>query len=184
MPRKKKSPGEAVDPRNGQSGMKVYVDDQAQRVKPPAPKGLLGETRRVWDAYWSDVVSGVVRESEYALVRRWIANFNRYLKLLELADKEPITTGSTGQQVVNPALTAAMRIEPGLRYDEMQLGWGPKNRTDLGISIVAGSRSLAEMNREVGGDAGGDGQHEGGAQLYALPSAEEDDDPRRDAARR
>lgn len=164
--------------------MRVFVDDLAKRAKPPAPKGLAGDARKLWDAFWADPVSTVVRDAEVYLVRRWVANYARYLKLLAIADKDPITTGSTGQQVVNPALTAAMRIEPGLRYDEMQLGFGPKSRADLGISIIEGAASLEKMNAEFGGgDA--DGSNDGAsARLYALPDRddEEEDDPRRDAA--
>lgn len=183
MPRKKKSAGTAIDPRNGQSTMRVFADDLARRTKPPAPKGLAGDARKVWDAFWADPVSTVVRDAEVYLVRRWAANYARYLNLLAIADKDPIVTGSTGQQVVNPALTAAMRIEPGLRYDEMQFGFGPKNRADLGISILAGTSTMDQMNAEHAG-GGGDGGNDG-AKLYALPSPEHEDqdDPRRDQAR-
>ena len=160
----------------------AFTDDLANRTKPPAPTGLAGDARKVWDAFWSDPVSTVVRDAEVYLVRRWAANYARYLNLLAIADKDPIVTGSTGQQVVNPALTAAMRIEPGLRYDEMQIGFGPKNRVDLGISIIAGASSVENMNAGYGGDADGGND---GAKIYALPSPEheDEDDPRRDQAR-
>lgn len=175
MPRKKKSPGEAVDPRNGTPVLRVYTGDAGKRERPPAPKNIRADARRVWVAYWDDVVSGVVRESEFALVRRWIANYNRYLILLDTADAQPFTHGSTGQLVAHPAYALAMKLEISLRYDEQQLGWGPKNRADLGISLVEGTRSLAELNAQYGG---ADGRAHTGGRVDAADD-EEDDDPRR-----
>lgn len=172
MPRK--TAGTAVDPRNGQK-LQFEVVEGGKREVPPAPRGLRADVKRLWNAYWEDVVSGVVRPSEEALVRRWIKNCNRYATLMDTGDAEPIVEGSTGQPTANPAYGLALRVEQSMRADEQQLGWGPKNRADLGIALVEGTRSLAQLNAQYGGAEGR--VHDGDR------DADADDDPRRPAAR-
>lgn len=168
MPRK--TAGTAVDPRNGQR-MTFELVQGGQREVPKPPTNLRADIRKLWSAYWEDVVSGVVRPSEEMLVRRWISNWNRYRVLLDVADAQPMVTGSTGQLKEHPAYGLALKIEASIREDEKQLGWGPKNRADLGIALVEGNKSLAEMNAKYGGAEG---------RVHEGDRDDSDDDPRRD----
>lgn len=169
MPRK--TAGTAVDPRNGQRMQFALVQGE-KRDAPKPPPNLRADVRKLWIAYWDDVVSGVVRPSEEMLVRRWIANWNRYKVLLDAADAEPMVRGSMGQLKENPAYGLALKIEGSIREDEKQLGWGPKNRADLGIALVEGNKSLAEMNAKYGGPDG---------RVHEGERDDVDDDPRRTA---
>lgn len=172
MPRKKKDPGAAVDPRNGQRAhLAVVRVDPAERPAPP-PK-LRADARRLWDAYWDDALSGVVRPSELMLVRRWIANWNRYLIIMATADASPIVEGSMGQPTTHPGYSLALKLEASIRADEQQIGWGPKNRADLGLAVTEGQRSLADLNAKYGG-VEGRVDDDRGDQLDDV-----DDDPRR-----
>lgn len=179
MPRAKKPAGQAVDPRNGKRAELAVVPNASSSpgtsaARPTPPAGIRAEARRLWEAYWDDALSGVVRPSEYALVRRWVANWNRYLIVLGAADDSPFVQGSTGQTVIHPGYKLALQLESSIRADEAQLGWGPKNRTDLGLALTEGQRSLADLNKQYGGGDGGVA-----TQQAAGHAADLDDDPRR-----
>lgn len=143
MPRSKKPAGTAANPRNGTKFELVSVREEA----PAPPDGLQRETSlALWNAYWTDVVSGLVQESEKMIVDRWIKNIDRYEILMKVCEQTPFELGSTGQTVKHPAWTIALALETSIRTDEAQLGYGPKNRAALGIAVVQQQSSLAEHN--------------------------------------
>jgi len=153
MPRSKKPPGHAVDKRNGQRATLSVISGEKPK-RPPAPGSLRADARKLWVAYWDDVLAGIVQPAEIYLVRRWVANVNRYLTLMATADAEPIVEGSQGQTRAHPAYTLALKLEDSIRADEAQLGYGPKNRAALGIAVVEQKRSLADLNTRYGGADG------------------------------
>jgi P27 family predicted phage terminase small subunit len=116
---------------------------------PKAPSGLCKAARDAWAAYWNDVVAGILRDADDALVERWIKNVDRYQRLISAADAEPIVTGSTGQQRPNPLYDLAFKIEASIKDDEKQLGIGPLNRLKLGVALTESAKSLAELNAEA-----------------------------------
>lgn len=122
--------------------------------KHPMPSGLCARAKESWNGYWSDVVSGVMRDSDLSLVNRWAHNLDRYHRLLAQADGEPVVHGSSGQPRTNPIYDLVYKIEASIKDDEKQLGIGPLNRLRLGLAIQEGARSLADLNAdaEVGDD--------------------------------
>jgi hypothetical protein len=153
VPRTKKPPGQAADPRNGrQAELQVVERSEA----PSTPDGLKRDASvALWSSYWSDAISGLVQTAEIALVERWVRNVDRYSVLMAVADAEPMVEGSMGQPKENPAYGLALKLEASIRADEAQLGYGPKNRAALGIAVVAQKASLADLNaRYGGGDVG------------------------------
>lgn len=168
MPRTKKPAGQAADTRNGQRAELAVVE----RAEPPAPPAKLRRkaSRDLWAAYWDDVLSGLVQESEIALVERWIRNVDRYRVLMDAGDAEPLVLGSMGQLREHPAYGLALKIEASIRADEMQLGYGPKNRAALGIAVVQQRLSLDEMNARYEGGGGDGHDHQG--------DEDEEEDPR------
>lgn len=120
------------------------------------PKGLCREAVGAWEAYWVDVVAGVVRRSDEPLVERWARNLDRYYRLLATADADPIVTGSTGQPRPNPAYELGYKIEASIKDDEKQLGIGPLNRMRLGLALTEGRKSLTELNAEAESGANDD----------------------------
>src|SRR5262245_32002341 len=105
MPRKK-PPGTAADPRNGERFALVKVDGKP-KIELPDDLYLCDVAAAAWQRYWRDPVSGILNETDYVLVIRWITNVDRYFRLIEEADLEPIVRGSQGQDVMNPKYTAA-----------------------------------------------------------------------------
>lgn len=152
MPRTKKPAGQAADPRNGRRAELASVE---RGEAPLVPEGLnRPEAIDLWTHYWDDVLSGLVQESEIALVTRWVRNVNRYMVLMDVADAEPMVEGSMGQKRENPAYGLALKLEASIRADEAQLGYGPKNRAALGLAVVEQKKSLADLNARYGGGHG------------------------------
>ena len=149
MPRTQKPAGRAVDPRNGRRADLTVNKPKVERFDPP--DGLLESSLEQWDAYWEDPVATVQTGVDKALLLRWITNLDRYSRLIEAADLEPLKRNSQGESA-NPLYAVAFKIEASLKADEAQLGIGPLNRSKLGIAVVTERRSLADMNSRYGGE--------------------------------
>lgn len=149
----------AVDPRNGQQAHLTVIAGGAPLDRPALPRGLLTRTKRQWEAYWNDPVATVQTEVDQALLLRWIANLDRYLRLIEEADQAPLVRNSQGQSA-NPLYAVALKIEASIKADEAQLGIGPLNRSKLGIAVISERRSLADMNSRYAETERGDGRDE------------------------
>lgn len=166
MPRKgsrsvKKAPGTAADPRNGGKAVLSLVDGQRSPFYFEPPKPIGPEALRQWEDYWSDPVSHLVTAADRTLLIRWIENVDRYLTIMRAADQNPITRGSTHNDIANPLYSLGTKLEAEITKAEAQLGIGPKNRAALGIAVLSERRSLQDLNREYedepeGGEGGAD----------------------------
>lgn len=126
---------------------------RASDSRPAPPSRMCAAAKDAWEAYWDDVIAGVVRPGDAPLVDRWVRNLDRYHRIMRLADKEPVVEGSTGQQKPNGLYDLAFKIEASIKADEQQLGIGPLNRLRLGVKIAEGAKSLADLTAEAeGGD--------------------------------
>jgi P27 family predicted phage terminase small subunit len=152
VPRTKKAAGATVDRRNGRRADLTPI--QGARID--SPEGLTDEAAALWDAYWSDTVATVATVVDRGLLLRWITEYDRYLRTVAEADKDPVTTGSQGQPIQNPLYKIAYRALEAAERCERQLGIGPLHRSALGIAVITERRSLADMNARYGG-ADGDG---------------------------
>lgn len=112
---------------------------------PAAPAKLCAAAVEAWDAYWTDVIAGVLRPGDAPLVDRWVRNLDRYHRIIRLADQEPVVEGSTGQQKPNGLYDLAFKIEASIKADEQQLGIGPLNRLRLGVKFAEGAKSLSDL---------------------------------------
>lgn len=121
----------------------------AAGMAPPIPRGLCEQAQNAWTAYWTNTVSGVMRPEDTTVAQRWIANLNRYLTLIAVADREPLVVGSTGQPRANPAYDLALKLEASIRADEAQLGIGPLNRLKLGVALSETAKTLNDLNNEA-----------------------------------
>ena len=139
-------------------GIDIGVVD-AVGPAPRMPADMCRPAQNAWRSYWTDVLSGVMRDADATLVLRWVKNLDRYHRLLAQADSEPVVMGSTGQPKANPIYDLIFKIETSIKDDEKQLGIGPLNRMRLGVALSESAKSLADLNAEVESD-------------------DEDDDPR------
>jgi hypothetical protein len=147
LPRTKKPAGTVADPRNGRRA-EVTGSSLAKFALPRRssgePWGL--ETRKAWDALWADPVASVLTPADRPVLLRWASSLERASWALELADANPIATGSQDQEVASPyyaIASDALRVAMAM---EAQLGVGALNRARLGIAITTERISLDEMN--------------------------------------
>lgn len=159
MPRTKKPAGQAVDRRNGRRAELEPTGTLRLRKFPlPARRGMPfhPETRRAWAALWEDPVAQVLSPVDRPVLLRWADAMDRYLRLLIEADKLPVVSGSTGQDVANPLYAIADRSLSVAQQCEAQLGVGGLNRAKLGLEVTQARRSLHELNRAYARDTGRD----------------------------
>lgn len=151
MPRRgsksiKKPPGTAVDARNGQKAALSVIPGERSPMYFEPPSAINTEAMRQWNDFWDDPVSWLVTPADKMMLIKWIELVSRYFSLMRLADKEPITRGSTHNDVVNPLYGMALKMQAEIKAIEAQLGIGPKNRAALGIAVLSEKRSLQDLN--------------------------------------
>jgi hypothetical protein len=115
---------------------------------PPMPSGLCQQAQDAWRAFWTDHVSGIMRPPDSTVAIRWARNTDRYLRLIAEADREPLVTGSQGQDRPNPLYDLAFKVEASIKADEAQLGIGALNRLRLGAQLSEAAKTLADLNAE------------------------------------
>jgi hypothetical protein len=140
MPRTKKPAGTAVDPRNGRR-MELVLGP-AIEVELPRPRDQYHPLAlAAWDGYWSRDVAATVTEADLMIVYTWIEAYDDALIKQAAADVEPLVTGSMGQQVANPLYTVAQQRMTLAMQCARQLGIGGRNRTDLGLALLAAQKA-------------------------------------------
>jgi hypothetical protein len=157
MPRTRKPPGTAADPRNGQrTDLSVVGPSQSQVKRFPAPRGLSAPAKTAWSDFWDDRPALLLTPSSKVVLLRWIAALDRQLRALAIADANPLVEGSTGQLVMNPAYRIAEQARTLVEACEKQLGIGGVNAAALGLAAITERRSLADLNARYGQPEGGD----------------------------
>jgi hypothetical protein len=147
MPRK--PAGTAIDPRNG-SKHELQVITYRPPILPDSVKRTLhSEAIFRWDQFVNSPVAKVLDEADHAIAIRWIEALNRSIRLSREADQSPLIAGSQGQEIANPLYRIADAQTKIAQDCERQLGIGPKNRADLGVTLVQGKPALDQMNAEL-----------------------------------
>lgn len=156
MPRAKKPAGTAVDRRNGERASLPVVP--LKKFTLPARSDELPydlRTRRMWTALWADpALTSVMSPVDRELVIRWAQAVDDHLKALTSARKDPISTGSMGQQVESPHFKIAAQAMSVIVECERQIGIGALNRARLGIAILTEQATLNSLNSGFPGDGG------------------------------
>ncbi len=146
MPRK--PAGTAVDPRNGARYSLEGVPEKKLELPDVVRKSLRNEALLRWQEFVTSPVAKVLDPADYLIAIRWIEAVNRSIICTREADEEPILSGSSGNSIMNPLYRVAAEQTKIAQDCEKQLGIGPKNRADLGVTLIAGKPSLEQMNRE------------------------------------
>lgn len=159
MPRAKKPPGTAIDPRNGQHEMALPVVPLKKFALPRRSDGLDYElrTKRVWKSLWDDVrLSSTLSPVDRELVTRWAESVDDWLKALKSARENPVVKGSMGQEVASPYFAIAAQSMAVAVECERQIGVGALNRTKLGYAMLAERSSLLDLAAQFPGDGAGE----------------------------
>lgn len=164
MPRTKKPAGTAVNPRNGRR-TEIAASSLAKFALPKRSSGEPWrlETRKAWTALWADPVAQALTPVDRPVILRWAAALDRAAWALELADANPVSKGSMGQEVESPYYGIADKALRVAKDCEAQLGVGALHRARLGMAIADARQSLEDLNARFAG--GGDDERD-------------DDDPR------
>lgn len=178
MPRRgsksiKKAPGTAADPRNGQRAALSVVQGEPNPMKFEPPRVVGTEALRQWNDYWDDPVSWLLTPADRMLLVKWVELVDRYFTLMRAADKEPMTRGSTHNDVVNPLYSMALKMQVEIKSIEAQLGIGPKNRAALGIAVLSERKSLQDLNQEYDTGEGEDDDEDPRIGLTVVPGETE-----------
>lgn len=155
MPRPKKLAGTAADKRNGQRADLSVANGNSRVEQFDPPDSLCPTAQAAWVEFWADRPALLLTPSAKIVLYRWITALNRYLVTTDEADRDPLLTGSTGQQVANPLYKIAEQALRTVEACEKQLGIGGLNASSLGLAAIQERRSLADMNARYGGVGGG-----------------------------
>ena len=158
-----KPPGTAISARNGQ---RAILTEPGERFDPPAhierPEAL-----EAWEQYWEDPISSVVTVADHSLLNRWIDMVDRYYRMVEIIDEEPVIESKNNGMTLHPLYKAVLSLGNQIEHLEIKLGIGPKSRHSLGIQIVGAAEA-----------AGRAGVHIGRLQPAQNGALDDEDDPR------
>jgi hypothetical protein len=147
MPRTKKAPGTAVDPRNGRRAeLKVPAGALERFELPPRRPAWTQETREAWEGAWADGVSTQWTPGDRPILLRWADSIDRAARALRRADRRPVVIGGNAQLTEHPSYVTAKSALATAERCEAQLGFGALNRNRLGLTMAAAQKSLLELN--------------------------------------
>lgn len=116
------------------------------------PAGLTPYAIEVWNTYWSDPVSDIAATVDKSLIYRWIKLVNLYCQLVEDYEELPWSYDDRSRQKPHVAFNMAQQVLKSIESCEAQLGIGPKNRVNLGVTLASAARSLDAINNEYEGE--------------------------------
>src|SRR5690554_5196373 len=139
--------------RRGPQPKNKPVELPSERLKRfDPPDGISARAVRAWDAYWRSPAAQFASPGDEAILLRWVSLIDKYERLMNLADENPMVLGSTGQSRTNPAYDVALRVATEIRQLEAVLNMGPANRTKLGAVAPTKKPTLDDFNREFEDD--------------------------------
>ena len=116
------------------------------------PPGINNYALEVWHTYWNDPVSDIAATVDKSLIYRWIKLVNLYHQLTAEYEEMPYTYDDKSRQKPHVAFTMSQQILKNIENCEAQLGIGPKNRVNLGVTLASAARSLDAINNEYEGE--------------------------------
>jgi P27 family predicted phage terminase small subunit len=108
--------------------------------------GLLKATEQAWVAFWTSQAAKAAEQVDRIVAERWILAYDEYRRAMNAFRRQRLTTGSTGQLVLNPLSTWVASREAAMHKAEAQLGIGTKSRADLGISVGQAHMTAHQLN--------------------------------------
>jgi P27 family predicted phage terminase small subunit len=123
----------------------VLAADAIPDVAPPPDRSWLAPTKRDWLTFWSEPICQLVQDADLPALRRLFTLYDERGRLQAEYRKQRMTTGSTGQLVVNPAAAAIASLDTRIKELEAQFGMTPASRLRLGITLGEAARSLEQM---------------------------------------
>ena len=147
------SPGRPPDPNSKRSQLRAItvlppVDDDAEIPDPPAD--LAPRVFDAWLTFWRSPLRRQVIDSDMVALHRLFDLYDRRERFVEAGMQEPVTSGSQGQQTLNPLLKEAAVLEHAILALEDRFGMSPFSRLKLQVKIGDASKSITEANARLG----------------------------------
>ncbi len=136
----KKPAGTAVDPRNGMRHELQAVTGERPQLDENTRSELTSAALAAFDAVCDAPIANALTKADHVILFRWVKALSNYETYIELANDAPVSPGSMGQPIVSPYFKIAAEALATVKECEKQLGIGPKNRADLGITLLAAGR--------------------------------------------
>lgn len=137
----------------------TLVPPDARREVPAPPPELPMALRPVWDAFWDDRVSQLIKPADHYDVRRYFLLLGEREKHERAIRAKPLVTGSMGQRVMNPRLALVKELTREIEKTREHLGILPLARIRLNIADNAEKSGIADLRRKL--DGGGRQEPEG-----------------------
>ena len=158
--------------RRGTRDLAVVADAPPPCPPPPHPSNrqrLLAVTVEAWEAFWSDpLLSNLVKPADGPALARLFRLYDERERMEREYRRARMSTGSTGQLVVNPAAKELASLDGRIDKLEAAFGITPKARLALGISMGAAARSIEDINRMFDEDEVADDAHDEDPRLRAI----------------
>ena len=136
----KKPAGTAVDPRNGMRHELQAVTGERPELSDDVRASLTVSAISAFDAVIDSPIANALTKADHVVLIRWVQAISKYEEAMREAESMPMSTGSMGQQILSPWYKVADMQLSVIEKCERQLGIGPKNRADLGITLLAAGR--------------------------------------------
>ena len=120
-------------------------------AKPEPPKGLRKRSKELWNEIWESPVSIAWDTTmDLAAVERYVTYFDEWLVAQrDLRGGGFRTTGSQGQDVLDPSVQYVRQLESQMNKLETQLGLTPMARARLGLTLEETKLTAAQANRAM-----------------------------------
>lgn len=112
---------------------------------PTPPRKLSKLARTIWDRYWIAGAGWLSPRTDLEIVTRLCEAYDERAALRKLLVGGLTVTGSTGQTVMHPAISAIRTLEGMITRYENLCGFTPSDRTRLGIAEVTRQSKLQEF---------------------------------------
>ena len=111
---------------------------------PAPPPGLLGVTKKAWQAFWAAPTAALVVDSDRTALDRLFSLYDEHTRLWRAARRRRLVDGSQGQPVLNPLYRQADTLRAEILALEDRFGLSPMARLKLGAALGEARRSLAD----------------------------------------
>lgn len=141
----KRLAGSTADPRNGMRHELSVHPARLARFPLPDRRTRDRLTRLAWDAWWSDPVSEAWTVGDKPILIELADAYDRRVKALRKAEEDPIVPGRNDQPVASPWYSIAEQAYQAVQDAYKQLGFGPLNKSRLGLMILTERKTLADL---------------------------------------
>jgi hypothetical protein len=139
----------ATVPRGDLRSLAALQTSIAAMPPPPTPVGLTKAVREEWTVFWQSPIAAHVIPAHLPALRRLFALRSQRERFALVGFEQPVSFGSTGQQVLNPLLKELDAIDAKILALEDRFGLSPKHSIALSEGLDDATAAAAAANRAL-----------------------------------